>query len=161
MASLTGPLQLTQVLSKSMLHRLNPGSSGMVHGHWGLQYTCRNSQIAKFQLVSLTVSLHWKNQNNENDLRLGNVCAQSLSCVWLCDPVDCSLPGSSVHRIFQAIILEWLATSISRGLYRPRDRTHVSCIFCIGRGILCHWATWEALDWGIVPYSFDLVSNKH
>ena len=38
------------------------------------------------------------------------------SCLTLCDPMDCSLPGSSVHAIFQARILEWLAISFSRGL---------------------------------------------
>ena len=37
------------------------------------------------------------------------------SCPTLCDPMDCSLPGSSVHRIFQARVLEWVASSFSRG----------------------------------------------
>ena len=39
----------------------------------------------------------------------------------LCDPVDCSLPGSSVHGIFQAIVLEWIAISFSRGSSQTRD----------------------------------------
>ena len=43
----------------------------------------------------------------------------------LCDPTDCSLPGSSVHGIFQARVLEWIAISFSRGSSRPRDRTRV------------------------------------
>ena len=42
------------------------------------------------------------------------------------DPVDCSLPGSSVHRILQARILEWVASSFSRGSSPPRDQTLVS-----------------------------------
>ena len=46
----------------------------------------------------------------------------------LCDPMDCSLPGSSVHGIFQAIVLEWIAISFSRGSSRPRDRVQVSRI---------------------------------
>jgi len=49
-----------------------------------------------------------------------------LSRVWLCDPVDCSPPGSSVHGILQARILERVAISFSRGSSRPRDRTQVS-----------------------------------
>ena len=50
---------------------------------------------------------------------------QSLSCVWLfCNSVDCSPPGSSVHGILQARILEWVAISFSRGFSRPRDQTH-------------------------------------
>ena len=42
--------------------------------------------------------------------------------------MDCSLPGSSIHGIFQARVLEWVAISFSRGSSRPRDRTQVSCI---------------------------------
>ena len=50
------------------------------------------------------------------------------SCLTLCDLMDCSLPGSSVHGIFQARILEWGAISFSRGTFRPRDQTRVSHI---------------------------------
>ena len=50
------------------------------------------------------------------------------SCLTLCDPLDCSLPGSSIHGIFQARILEWVAISFSRGSSQPRDRTLVSRI---------------------------------
>ena len=52
----------------------------------------------------------------------------SQSCPTLCDPMDCSPPGSSVHGIFQARILEWVAISFSRGSSRPRDWTWVSHI---------------------------------
>ena len=45
----------------------------------------------------------------------------------LCDPMDCSPPGSSVHGILQAIILEWFAISFSRGSSQPREQTWVSC----------------------------------
>ena len=50
------------------------------------------------------------------------------SCPTLCDPMDCSPPGSSVHGIFQARILEWVAISFSRGFFQPRDRARVSCM---------------------------------
>ena len=50
------------------------------------------------------------------------------SCPTLCDPMDCSLPGSSVHGIFQAIVLECIAISFSKGSSQPRDRTQVFCI---------------------------------
>jgi len=49
-------------------------------------------------------------------------------CPTLCDPMDCSPPGSSVHGILQARIVEWVAISFSRGSSRLRDRTHVSRI---------------------------------
>ena len=49
-------------------------------------------------------------------------------CLTLCNPMDYSLPGSSVHGVFQARVLEWVAISFSRGSSRPRDRTRVSHI---------------------------------
>ena len=58
------------------------------------------------------------------------------SCPTLCDPMDCSLPGSSVHGIFQAVILEWIAISFSRGSSQLRDRTRVSCIVDRRRGVM-------------------------
>ena len=48
------------------------------------------------------------------------------SCPTLCDPVNCSPPGSSILGILQARILEWVAISFSKGTSRPRDRTQVS-----------------------------------
>ena len=49
-------------------------------------------------------------------------------CLTLCDPVDCSPPGFSVHGILQVRILEWLAIPFSRGSSWPRDWSHISCI---------------------------------
>ena len=49
-------------------------------------------------------------------------------CPTLCNPMDCSPPGSPVHGILQARIMEWVAISFSRGSSRPRDRTRISCI---------------------------------
>ena len=51
----------------------------------------------------------------------------------LCNPTDCSLPGSSVLGILWARILEWLAMPSSRGSSQPRDQTCVSYVSCIGR----------------------------
>ena len=65
------------------------------------------------------------------------------SCLTLCDPMDYSPPGSSVHGISQARILKWVAISYSRGSYPPKDQTHISCI---ARRILYHWAIEEAPD---------------
>ena len=62
--------------------------------------------------------------------------AKSLHCVQLCDPVDYSPPGSFVHGILQARILEWVAMPSSRGSTQPRDQTHVSYVSGIGRQIL-------------------------
>ena len=69
-------------------------------------------------------------------------------CPTLCDPMDCSLPGSSVHGIFQARELEWVAISFSRGSLRPRDRTWVSHI--VGR-CFAVWASREVLSMNCYP----------
>ena len=50
------------------------------------------------------------------------------SCLTLCEPIDCSLPGSSVNRTLQARILEWVAFPFSRGSSEPKDQTQVSLI---------------------------------
>ena len=55
--------------------------------------------------------------------------------------MDCSPPGSSVHEILQARILEWVVILFSRGSFQPRDWTSVSCI---DKWILYHWATCKA-----------------
>ena len=60
-------------------------------------------------------------------------CPVAQSCPALCDPMDCSPPGSSVHGILQARILEGVAISFSRGSSRRRDRIRVSYICYTGR----------------------------
>ena len=69
--------------------------------------------------------------------------------------MDCSPPGSSVHGILQARILEWIAMPSSRGSSRLRDW---ACASCIGRWILYHWAIWEALTF-VLPVP-KIVSNR-
>ena len=68
------------------------------------------------------------------------MCALSLSHVWLCDPMDGSPPGSSVHGILQAEILEWVAFPFSRLSSQPDDQTRVS--WTAGR-FFTIWATKE------------------
>ena len=80
----------------------------------------RSLDGAVFRLVLITF--------DGDDGTASRVHAQSFSCAQLCDPVDCSPPGSSVHRILRARILEWVAMPFSRGSSRPRDQTRVSCI---------------------------------
>ena len=65
------------------------------------------------------------------------------SCLTLCDPVDCNLPGSSVQGILQARTLEWAAISFFRGSSWPRDRTRVSGI--AGRCFIL-WATRSTMN---------------
>ena len=62
-------------------------------------------------------------------------CLVSQLYLTLCDPMDCNPPGSSVFRILQARVLEWIAISFSRSSFWTRDCTHMSCI---GRQVLYH-----------------------
>ena len=70
------------------------------------------------------------------------VCSVAQLCPTICNPKDCSLPGSSVHGILQARILEWVIMPFNRRFSWPREWTWVSCI--IG-GFSTVWGTREAL----------------
>ena len=75
------------------------------------------------------------------------VCVYTQLLQWcpaLCDPMDHSLPGSSLNGMLRARILEWVATPFSRRSSQSRDQIRVSFISCIGRQILYHCTTWEA-----------------
>ena len=100
----------------------------------------------------LSTSAHWRSRENSHRMvdtsftqvgtgtGVNRKKVKLLSRVWLCNPMDCSLPGSSVHAIFQARVLEWVAISFSRGSSWPSDLTWVSCI--AGRCFTI-WATRE------------------
>ena len=75
-------------------------------------------------------------------------------CPTLCDPMDCRLPGSSVHGIFQARVLEWVAISFSRGSSQPRDRTQVCTA---GR----HFTVWATSALGISNLLEEISSLAH
>ena len=77
-------------------------------------------------------------------------------CLTLCDLMDYSSPGSSVHGILQARILEWISISVSRGSSQPRDWT---CIFYTGGQSLFHSATWEVILKGKITINSTLQSS--
>ena len=86
-------------------------------------------------------------------------------CPTLCDPMDCSPPGSSVHGIFQARILEWVVTPTSRGSSWPRDVTCVSYLSWIGSRFfttstgsptICLWK-WKVLVAQLCPTLYDPI----
>ena len=79
------------------------------------------------------------------------------SCPTLYDPTDCSPPGSSVHGILRARILEWVAISFSRGSSQPRNQTQVSCM--AGR-FFTIWATREAKNTGVACHFLVQVSFR-
>ena len=75
--------------------------------------------------------LSWQQEVSDLERRCVRACSVAQSCLTLCTPMDCSPPGSSVHGILQARILEWVAICSSRGSSSPRDETHISS--------LLHW----------------------
>ena len=77
---------------------------------------------------------------------ISSVLVAQLSLI-LCDPIDCSMLGSSVHGILQARIMEWIAIPFSRGSFLPRDWTQVSSI---AGGFFTIWATREAPSCSLV-----------
>ena len=87
----------------------------------------RNSKIGQFLMLG---------GNGVIETLIHFLPACMFTHVQLCDPMECSPPGSSVHGIFQARILKWVAISSSREPSRPRDQTCVSCVSFIGRWIL-------------------------
>ena len=86
---------------------------------------------------------------------LRNLYVSAQSCRILCNPISCGPPGSPVHGILQARILEWVAISSSRGSSQPRDQTHIACI---GRRILSHCTTWE--PWGRANLETNMEQGK-
>ena len=90
--------------------------------------------------------LHSKTFKKKNNCIFVNIfknwisgpCMHAQLCLTLCSPIDCNLPGSSVHGILQARILEWVAIPSSRGSSQPRDQTHVSCVSCISGKFFTH-----------------------
>ena len=88
--------------------------------------------------ICMAESLHYSPETITTLLVGYDESEVAQSCTTLCDPLDCNLSGSSVHGIFQARVLEWVAISFSRGSSQPRDQTQVSHI--AGRRFTL-WAT--------------------
>ena len=88
----------------------------------------------------LAVGNGWGDLSEWSDTSLNGGGLVTKSCLTLCDRMDCSPPGSSVHGILQARTLQWVAISFSRGSSQPRNQTHVSCI--AGR-FFTNWAIRE------------------
>ena len=97
-------------------------------------------------------SAHWVQFQNR---RHASVYAKLLQlCLTLCNSVDCSQPGSSVHGTLQVRIVDWIDMPSSRGFSRPRKWTHISCTgrhFTTGATWEAPWKTW------LTVYSFQML----
>ena len=83
------------------------------------------------------------------------------SCLTLCNPMECSPPGSSVHGIFQARILEWVAISFSRGSVLPRNQTQVSRLACRFFSVLATREAWWQIKEGYKGSTTSAPSRQH
>ena len=107
-----------------------------------LRMVCR-----KQNLSALPVELEGKDRGNQIPFNSSWVYSCARLCRTLCDSLDCSPPGSSVHGILQARVLQWVAFFFSGEASPPRGSTHVSCVACIGRWVLYYCSTGEAPSW--------------
>ena len=95
-----------------------------------------------------------------------HVCSVFQSCLTLCDPMDCGLPGAG-HGFPRQEYWSRLSFPFSRGSSPPRDWTHHFCVYCIGRWILYHLANWKAhvvqgsaVNWIATPVKIS-ITNIH
>ena len=98
--------------------------------------------------MGVNMHRHRQIQDQRVQMKANKVVLVAQSYPTLCDPTDSSLPRFSVHGIFQARILEWVAIFSSRGSSRPRDR---ACVSCISRGILYQWVIRKAPRMSVIP----------
>ena len=119
----------------------------MFAGANGIKYekvVCKLSKTV--QIIKVLEKRHRaKPHGLQEDFLLSTSVLVAQLCPTLCDPTDCSLPGSSVHGILQERILEWAAVPFYRGSSHPRNRTRVSCL-C--RQILYHLNHYKCEDRG-------------
>ena len=112
----------------------------MCCGSWGCK-ELDTTEWLNWTKYILTLKIYVILQNIKKNVKSRYMCSVTKSCLTLYDPIDYSLLGSSVHGIFQARILEWVAIFPSRESPQPRDGI---CISCIWRQIFHHCAPWEA-----------------
>ena len=125
---------------------LETAALGKVGLAGGIQ-PCGDSVTPTRHVVSVQLKARWAKRRTAPSSRSAGLCLVIQSCSTLCDRVDYSLPGSSVHGILQARIPEWVALPSSRGAFQLGDWTLISCI---AGGLFTHWATW-ATTTGLVP----------
>ena len=124
---------------------LSMGSQRVRHD-WATSLSIYLSKIYK-QLIQLNIKKKRNKQdvNNRSIQEKGRWSEVAQSCPTLHDPIDCSLPGSFIHGIFQARILELVAISFPKGFFQPRSWTRISCT--AGR-LFTVWATREPPKYG-------------
>ena len=126
-------------IQKTKIMASGPIPSWQIGKQWKQWQTSFSQVPTSLQIVTEATKLRHLLLGRKAIINLDSIFkVKLLSRVRLCESVDCSLPGSSVHGILQARILEWVAISFSRGSSQPRDRTQV---FHIAGRCFTLWAT--------------------
>ena len=115
---------------------------------WGISNPLELSLLLESFISQIRIALifFWDFKGYPSKFKNSCVCACAQSCRTLCDAMDCSPPGFSVHGTPQSRILERVAIPFSRRSSRPRDRIWVSWVSCLGRRVLYHCTTCEAQE---------------
>ena len=116
--------------------------SGLLFPSPAVSQSRNGTWVSCVSCISRQIRYHKRHLGNPLYMERKKEHEVTQSCLTLCNPMDCSLPGSSLHGILQARILEWVAIPLSRGSSWSRDRSWVSRI--AGRCFNL-WATREAL----------------
>ena len=139
-------LRLGQLLSSALCWRINRT------GYWS--WVVSSFQCLFFSGSESFHNVHGVLPGRKAMTNLESESEVAQSCPTLCDPVDCSPPGSSIHRILQARILEWVAISFSRGSSQSRDWTQVSHIASI------HFNLWATIEPGSPTLQADALTSE-
>ena len=114
--------------------------------HWALppfNHVIQTHGLKPKEHFHLEISRHLRTLTSSYSPTV-HACKSLQSCPTLCDPMDSSLPGPSVHRILQARILEWVAMPSSRESSQSRNRTCISVSPAWASGFFTTSTTWEA-----------------
>ena len=120
------PWPLTSIFFK-LLPYLCPIRAGLcVYAPWQVMFYTIHSFLSNCAPSSIMARERREAMRQHHTLHWASCYLVTQSCLTLYDAMDCSPSGSSVHGSLQARILEWVATSFSRGPSQPRDQTHIS-----------------------------------
>ena len=140
---------IKDLLSMALPIRTRPSFPSVSFSYQGRQTENHNHRNLTNLITGITAL--------SNSLKLWAMPCRATQDRTLCDPKDCSLPGSSIHGISQARKLEWVAASFSRGSSQPRDQSQVSRV--AGRRFTT-WAIREALQITIRDVKFGSCTVK-
>ena len=127
------------LISRRTIKLQNQDSVVFLRDKWNISEGLELHKYSQMIFNKGVMAIKWSKESLQQIVRCGYVKWLQF-CPTLCDPMDCSPPGSLVHGILQARTLEWVAIPSCRGSYWPGDRTCISYVSCTVRQVLYHWS---------------------